>query len=674
MSAPIVFISYSHDSSAHAERVRGLGASLARDGCECRIDAYKETDEDWPTWMSRQLVEADFVLCVVTETYERRFRDDELPDVGLGVGWEAGLIRRLLYKKKLRNDRIFPVVFAKTDRDCIPLELQGYDHFLLDGAAGYEALLRKVVNQPQHIRPAIGTTPNLGSSTSPPLFPRPGAPLTSTSKEDNRFVSAVVPPAQATRDPSRRLRIYISYSVRGENAEERARKLADRLRKEGFDVHIDIYYRKGLHGFTAPRLHRKGEDAWTRWQMEQIRDADRVILICTPEYASSPPNSGVARDLQFMWEDVERPGVELSKFIPVGFDSYEQNRAYIPDSLQGANYFNLAPGNRFGGLSDLIRQFQNEFGPRDSTGSSQPSALENTRRQAPPARGPKAQPTLKPIDSIRLMQPPIDFVVITPLEEEREAMLAHLGNPKRLPPSDDDIRVYYPATIPVTFTDGQTGKYKVVVTDLLGMGRLEAAHAVGDAVRRWKPKFVVLVGIAGGMAKAGVSLGDVLISEQIADYELQKFTAEKTETRWSVHRVSPALLAAARQVGVKDWQPFVHEQRPKDGNPKRHLGPICTGDKVIANGLMDQYREIWTKLIGVEMEAGGVASAAFQASSAPGFFMVRGVSDLADPAKDEGGTVSWRAYACDVAAAYVEAFLKSGPVLPVSRENSSSNP
>jgi hypothetical protein len=48
MPAPTVFISYSHDSEEHADLVRGLGASLSRDGCECRIDAYKDTDEDWP--------------------------------------------------------------------------------------------------------------------------------------------------------------------------------------------------------------------------------------------------------------------------------------------------------------------------------------------------------------------------------------------------------------------------------------------------------------------------------------------------------------------------------------------------------------------------------------------------------------------------------------------------
>ena len=266
------------------------------------------------------------------------------------------------------------------------------------------------------------------------------------------------------------------------------------------------------------------------------------------------------------------------------------------------------------------------------------------------------------------MQSMTDFVIITPLEEEREAMLAHLGKPNRLPPANDDIRVYYPATIPVTFTDGTVSEYEVVLTDLLEMGRVEAANAVGDAIRRWRPRYVILVGIAGGLSKAGVQVGDVLISEQIADYELQKLTEEKTLTRWSVHRASPALLAAAKQLRPEDWQRFIREPRPQAGTPQRHFGPICTGDKVVANGLLDQYREVWTKLIGVEMEAGGVASAAFQAASAPGFLMVRGVSDLADPDKDKVQTASWRAYACDVAAAYVEAFLKSGPVVPISQE------
>ncbi|PTQ77600.1 SEFIR domain-containing protein [Nitrosomonas oligotropha] len=168
-----VFISYSHDNDEHCERVRGLDASLSRDGSDCRLDVHKDTDEDWPSWMTNQLIEADFILCVITEIYEYRFRDNELPDQGLGVGWEAGLIRRLLYAKKLRNDRIFPVFFNIPDRNHIPLELQGYDSFLLDGLAGYEVLLRKLLSKQLYSKPAIGTPPDLETRATVPLFARP---------------------------------------------------------------------------------------------------------------------------------------------------------------------------------------------------------------------------------------------------------------------------------------------------------------------------------------------------------------------------------------------------------------------------------------------------------------------------------------------------------------------
>jgi hypothetical protein len=160
--------------------VRGLSASLSRDGCECRVDVFKDSDEDWPTWMTRQLVESRFVLCVVTETYARRFSDKELPDVGLGVGWEAGLIRRLLYQKKLHNDRILPVFFEKSASQHIPLELQGYDFFVLEDQAGYETLLRKMLNRPPYAAPDVGMPPELETKTTRALFDRPTGTIEET--------------------------------------------------------------------------------------------------------------------------------------------------------------------------------------------------------------------------------------------------------------------------------------------------------------------------------------------------------------------------------------------------------------------------------------------------------------------------------------------------------------
>lgn len=258
----------------------------------------------------------------------------------------------------------------------------------------------------------------------------------------------------------------------------------------------------------------------------------------------------------------------------------------------------------------------------------------------------------------------VDFLIVTALEEERDALLSKLPGYRKLPPSDEDVRVYYSANLPVTFADGAPGVYRLIVIPLLNMGRVQAAAATSDAIRRWRPRFVLLVGIAGGIAAKEVRLGDVLVSDQIVDYELQKLTAKGAQVRWEVHRADARLVGAARNFSPHEWLPLLATERPEHGMPKRHIGPIASGDKVIAfNKVLSKYRKAWPAIIGVEMEAAGVATAAFQAAQSPGFFMVRGVSDLADENKNTAGVQNWREYACDAAASYAIALLKSGPVL-----------
>gem|GEM_PF-4479864 len=94
--------------------------------------------------------------------------------MGLGVGWEAGLIRRLLYKKKLHNDRIFPICFEASDKQHIPIELLGFDQFLLDGQDGYESLLRRFLDRPCYEQPRPGPAPELPTQATKPRFDRPG--------------------------------------------------------------------------------------------------------------------------------------------------------------------------------------------------------------------------------------------------------------------------------------------------------------------------------------------------------------------------------------------------------------------------------------------------------------------------------------------------------------------
>ncbi len=257
----------------------------------------------------------------------------------------------------------------------------------------------------------------------------------------------------------------------------------------------------------------------------------------------------------------------------------------------------------------------------------------------------------------------IDFVLVTALEEERDAILDKLPGYRKLSPVKNDIRIYFQAELPVIFPGGEAGAYRVIVMPLLGMGRVQAAAATKDAIARWHPRYVVLAGIAGGLAAQGINIGDILIADQIVDYELQKVTPQGAQVRWEVHRADPRLLNACRNFIGESWQELVQLERPDQGKLQRHTGPIASGDKVIAFGdVLERYREIWPKLIGVEMEAAGVAAATFQSPDPPGFFVVRCVSDLADEHKDSVDVKKWRAYACDAAASFAIALLKSGPV------------
>ena len=256
-----------------------------------------------------------------------------------------------------------------------------------------------------------------------------------------------------------------------------------------------------------------------------------------------------------------------------------------------------------------------------------------------------------------------DVVIITALEEEREAVLEKLPNARRHPLGEQDIHVYYEATI--TSQNPPTRTYKVVVLSLLGMGRVNAANATHHVIQRWQPGSVVLVGIAGGIATAGVALGDVIVADQIIDYELQKITPEGPKVRYEVYRPTAQWLAIAQNIRKDDWESLIRVPRPKVGQAKRHLGPIATGDKIVAfETAFAQHQAAWPKLLGVEMEAGGVASAAFQQAHPPGFFMVRGVSDLADNKKNTTAVAAWRDYACDVAASYAVGLITSG-LLPI---------
>ncbi len=154
---PRVFISYSHDTPRHQERVLELADRLRADGIDAEIDQYNiAPPEGWPLWCERQIEDADFVLMVCTETYHRRVRGDEKPGKGQGVVWEARIIRQLLYDAGAVSTKFVPILFSDASPEQIPLPIKGWTRYVADTGDGYQELYRRLTGQPRILRPELG--------------------------------------------------------------------------------------------------------------------------------------------------------------------------------------------------------------------------------------------------------------------------------------------------------------------------------------------------------------------------------------------------------------------------------------------------------------------------------------------------------------------------------------
>ncbi len=130
--SPRVFISYSHTPEEQRKAVRELALQLRSDGIDCMLDQFFLSPVDgWSSWAEQQINEAEHVLVVCTGAYRSHYdsRVDRAP--GLGVGWEARLIRRMVYERGNANGRFIPVTLAGSTSDDIPLSLRDFTTYHL---------------------------------------------------------------------------------------------------------------------------------------------------------------------------------------------------------------------------------------------------------------------------------------------------------------------------------------------------------------------------------------------------------------------------------------------------------------------------------------------------------------------------------------------------------------
>jgi len=172
-----VFVSYSHDSEQHSERVLEFANALRGHGINAELDRYNvRPPKGWPHWCEKRLrpENSDFVLMICTETYLKRIQDQVAADEGLGVFWEGSIIYHYIFDAK-DNQRFIPVLLDGATKDSIPIPIREHAWYHIErfdfGDAGYANLYRELTAQP------IVTKPPLGQVVALPSHATTGAAL-----------------------------------------------------------------------------------------------------------------------------------------------------------------------------------------------------------------------------------------------------------------------------------------------------------------------------------------------------------------------------------------------------------------------------------------------------------------------------------------------------------------
>jgi nucleoside phosphorylase len=247
----------------------------------------------------------------------------------------------------------------------------------------------------------------------------------------------------------------------------------------------------------------------------------------------------------------------------------------------------------------------------NDTGREQPPRREKTLRAAPEAI--KFQEHL----------PTIDVLLVTVTDVEARAVLDALQE-------EGNYTIYRlfienNAYYDLGFIGG--ARTFMVQSEMGTVGPSGALLTVQEGIKALFPAAVVMVGIAFGVEPTKQRIGDILVSQQILIYELQRVGSGPAgelviQSRGDRPQASPGMLARFR-AGIHDWV-----------GSRVRFGLILSGEKLIDNqDFRDQLRKLEPEAIGGEMEGAGLYASAQRNSV--GWILVKAICDWADGQKHQ---------------------------------------
>lgn len=203
----------------------------------------------------------------------------------------------------------------------------------------------------------------------------------------------------------------------------------------------------------------------------------------------------------------------------------------------------------------------------------------------------------------------VDVAIVAALPEEMAELKAALApeKPRAIPLHEE-----YEYVVLTT----KTGSKRVLLTTIIDQGAIPAAIRTWDMIQRWRPRHIILVGVAGGDPKdESQALGDIVIGNWIVGYERGKIVNGNFQKDSSKYTADDVLLKAATDLkNSSSWPRAMRIPRPS-GSKKRpcHVHDdlaIGSGSKLVADAaFFEELQSIDRKIKAVEMEADGVGCA-----------------------------------------------------------------
>lgn len=263
----------------------------------------------------------------------------------------------------------------------------------------------------------------------------------------------------------------------------------------------------------------------------------------------------------------------------------------------------------------------------------------------------------------------VDVLAITAVEEETEA-LNRFGFEKQA----DSEGVHYVAEFDI---EGK-GSLEVIHCSLGGMGSAAAASVTAASIRRFRPNYVVLLGICAGIGK-DAGIGDIIVPSEVLYYSHIKATEKGPKNRPSGALSDMKLISYLGSLSIDpilDSMPDLSAHAKQlNHSPKVLSGKMLSGEELVnSRHRVDRLLSVASDAKGLDMESWGVYFAA-KSERIP-VIAIKAVSDFADGTKSD----DHKAYAARLAATFFVSFLKNhGHLLirrakPSSLQRSSSTP